>query len=991
MTPTSDLLNLHVSPGGNDRLPGTLATPSADGADGPLASLAGARDAIRRFKAQPGGFFRPVTVHVADGVYELEDTLRFAPEDSGTADAPIRYVAAEGTAPLFSGGRRITGWRESEHNGQRCWVAGLPEVAAGRWNFTRLYVNGAPRQRPRLPKAGFYRFTGLAGFENTSFNWCQGPDRANFAPGEIKAWRNWADVELVSYQLWFDTHHRFKAIDEDTNTVHFHARSLGSLRDERTEFARYFIENVGEALDTPGQWYLDRPTGTLTYLPLPDEKLETAVVVAPRLAELVRLQGDGERRVAHLRFENLAFAHQQWELPPDTPGYIQAAWGVPGAIILEGAERCVLFGCTVAHVNGYGIEVLAGSTGNVVAACAVHDAGAGGIKLGHESCQYQSVQGAIMPERPGLPPLATTVADCTIRDCGHTFPSAIGIWIGNSGWNHVVHNHVFNCTYTGISCGWTWGYAPTRTLANRIEDNHIHHINHREILSDNGGIYTLGRQPGTTVRGNVIHDISCYGYGAWGIYPDEGSSEIRYEHNLVCGTKKAAFSVHYGRDMLVQHNVLALSQDEHLSPGKREMHRTAVFRHNVLVPVNGRIRKGLPANWSAAHYTLEKNLFWPLDGTPLSFNDQTLADQQAQGQHLGSVVADPLFGDAAGGDFSLRTDSPVKRIGFKPHDWSKVGPRLTSARPLTFDEYERRFPLPSREVPVLSVKMELETAPDLIDQLGVASFSVTVSNIGRTAGKGVIRLKGGPKGAAGRPDPGRIDFDLVPGGERREQVTLKVRKGTPAFWLDSESVEGGTVPARALVLMTATWIVRRAVEVQSPREVAGALAKVPVRVLGNPGRTAAEMRLGATVENLLVHARLFSPALRPNLEEPWNGTAIELLAGQPSSDRRQVFLVPRADGRAADGLVLNAAGAGAEPAQDLQVEARPIEGGCELFASIPWSRLGFDSALSARSFEAIADVVNPATDVIEQVCAFDLPAAGWGKHEGRLEIERIQS
>ena len=792
---------LYLAPNGNDAWSGNLSAPNAAQTDGPLATLARARDTIRSRNAAPGLPDGGVTVQIAAGVYELAQTLHFGPGDSGTAGRPVRYVAAPGAAPVISGGRRIGGWRETEHHGRRCWIAELPEVAAGQWHFTRLYVNDAPRRRPRLPKQGFRRFTGLAGCEDSGTSWLKGPHRANFAPGDIRRWHNWQDAELVTYQQWFDTHHRFKEIDENAGVAVFRAKSLGSLKDECGEFARYFVENIFEALDTPGEWYLDRPAGRLYYLPLPEERLETTVIVAPRLAELVRLQGECERRVGHLQFENLVFAHQQWELPLDCPGYIQAAWGVPGALILEGAEHCVFYGCTVAHVNGYGIEMLAGSTANTVAACVVHDAGAGGIKIGHEACVYEScgyatVEGAGVPERKDLPPIAATVADCTIRDCGHVFPSAIGIWIGDSGWNRIVHNHIFHCNYTGISCGWTWGYAATKTVANRIENNHIHHINHREVLSDNGGIYTLGVQPGTVLRANVIHDISCYGYGGWGIYPDEGSSEMRIEQNLVSGTKSAACAVHYGRDNLVQNNVFALSERDHLLLGKREKHRSTLFRRNVVVTANGHVEDA----WDTMRYTAADNLFWSLDGSPFTFGGRTLADLQAAGQNGGAVVADPLFNDAAGGDFALRPDSPARAIGFKPFDTRDAGPRLGAKKALDYAEYARQFPSPPRDEPVVRTAITLLTPTAEVEAGGQAEFAVTLSNAGRDVGRGRIRLSAGPRGVAGKLSVRRFKYELQPGETHTERITLTVAGGAPALWLDSEPSAAHAVPARGLFL-----------------------------------------------------------------------------------------------------------------------------------------------------------------------------------------------
>ena len=152
--------------------------------------------------------------------------------------------------------------------------------------------------------------------------------------------------------------------------------------------------------------------------------------------------------------------------------------------------------------------------------------------------------------------LRNIVDNNLIHDGGKIDPGAVGVWIGRTSYNRVSHNEICDLCYTGISVGWSWGYAPPSAHHNLVELNHIHDIG-RGLLGDMGGIYCLGDSPGTVLRNNLVHDVYDYHTGALAIYTDEGSTGIVIENNIGYGTTYANFHQHYGRENVVRNNICA--------------------------------------------------------------------------------------------------------------------------------------------------------------------------------------------------------------------------------------------------------------------------------------------------------------------------------------------------------------------------------------------------------------------------------------------------
>jgi len=349
---------------------------------------------------------------------------------------------------------------------------------------------------------------------------------------------------------------------------------------------------------------------------------------------------------------------------------------VPGAIYLEGARNCAIENCRIAHVGWYGVEIAHGCSAIRVVGNEIVDVGAGGLKL----------NGADFQGPAHLRTGNSRITDNHVHQCGRVFHAGVGVLSMHSFGNTISHNHIHDLYYSGISCGWVWGYGPSISRDNLIEKNHIHDIG-QGLLSDMGGIYTLGVQPGTVLRGNLIHDVTKLNYGAWCIYPDEGSSHMLIEHNVCYRTNGEVFHQHYGRENIVRNNVFAFGADSVAAHGRADLqHNAFTFERNIFI-TDGKpiLSGGYSALLKWRNIRTDLNLFWDVSGAPLAFKDREgvigLEDWKALGHDHHSIVADPRCADPKQNDFALAPDSPaIVELGFAPIDLSDVGPRPEDKR-----------------------------------------------------------------------------------------------------------------------------------------------------------------------------------------------------------------------------------------------------------------------------------------------------------------------
>ena len=499
--------DFHVSPDGDDANPGTM--------DNPFRSVARAQRAVReRIAKKPSA---NVEVQIRKGVYQLASPLSLGPTDSGSEQLRVTYAAASGEKVVLSGGRRIKEWKPHEDG---IWVAHLPEIAAGEWRFRQLFVNGRRAVRARTPNASdrtrYWRLLdGRIAKDLTSHTVSLDPALSAKLPSS-------QDMEIVVLKNWATLHKRVQNIDRAKGRVVLHPPHVKYFSSNRPRrgCACFFV-NALEFLDEPGEWFGDRKTGMLYYLPRPDEDMRTARVVVPRLTRLLSLTGKPDRPVRNVHFRGLTFLHAALPLPQEGHHGRQAcfrygldnfAGRMPSAITWRHVADSSMVGCRIAHVGGGGIDLEDGCHSNLIEGNHVWDTAGNGIGLGGANDAK-------------LVPTNNRIANNYVHHCGAVYLGACGIWVGFAQKTLVSHNLVCHLPYTGISFGWQWNPQPTAAREYTIEHNHVHDVM-REV-SDGGALYSLGYQPGTIVRHNHLHDVhrSEHAHAAPnnGIFFDQGS------------------------------------------------------------------------------------------------------------------------------------------------------------------------------------------------------------------------------------------------------------------------------------------------------------------------------------------------------------------------------------------------------------------------------------------------------------------------------------
>jgi parallel beta-helix repeat protein len=661
-----------VSPSGNDAWSGKLPAPNAAATNGPFRTLDKARDAVRALRPTNGA-----VVTIRRGDYRLDQPFTLGPEDSGSEGHPIVYRAYPGEKPRITGARAITGFKPWKGDILQCDLRaqGFPEV-----RFRQLFCNGQRQVLARYPNldrddphAGQWAYI-EAPSKDPGFKF------QPYAP-DLKGWTDVSQAEVFLFHKynWYNTILPVAGIDNATRTVALGGAPLDAIVGDGAE--RYYFQNVLEALDSPGEWYLDYKTEILYFWP--PVPLDQAEVEAPVAEDIIKLLPGA----SHIILRGLT-----------------VEMGDATGLDMRDTVHCLAAGCTVRNT---GVSRQIGSPGPWESRAGIciaggHDNGAVGNDISDTGSHGIFIAGG---DQKTLTPGHNYAENNVIHHTGVVWAQGCGARLEGVG-NRFSRNLIYDCPRIGIIFG---GNDQV------VEYNHIHHTNSQTC--DTGAIYTAGRTwltpRGCIVRYNYIHDIGGYGregkewkypYYSWGIYLDDLSCGVDVIGNIVVGGKRGGVHLHNSRDNLVANNIFIEGLDQQIecngwaNGGEWQPQYEKNWDEYKLLPAWAKYRYFRETDPRTAtqmahnqflhnifYYTGEKARLFKGSRLPL---DQTVSDYNLVYHPGGPILtgvtsADPLPGTP---DLAPNGDFERGNLGEMPEDWSWQVRPTDKSRALLTDE-----------------------------------------------------------------------------------------------------------------------------------------------------------------------------------------------------------------------------------------------------------------------------------------------------------------
>jgi len=667
------------------------ADASDVGADGSFASpfktIQQARDAVRQSKASLNGEMTDdITVYIREGTYVLTESLLFDERDSGTNGKTITYCAYPGETPKIVAAKHVfTDWTLGENgvwmslggpdypmsrlilqSGDTVIPARIPNMTGGKNTYfeaVRVGTNGSTESKTSFSVKASDGIPEIS--DMSSLNAVIWPN------GD--GWYNWTLQSRKVTNIEQGTDERIFKLSQATSYV----INNGS---------RYYLEGAKEFLDCEGEFYYNRESGTLEFIPPSGvEMAEDFVVYASSDFAAIKVGVVGSKNIVkNIRFEGL-----------EITGVGKGASGFG----MYGVENIDIYGCRIHDLAGTGIRC---------------DDIASDITV--EGNEIYNVNTGVLMVSNLYSDKVSRVSHNTITN-NHIYNmngSGAGISVAESAYNVISHNRVHGSGRIGI---WVYGaylksnYIDSETFEGYFgeitEDNvlefmrsHDNVIEYNDVFDcmndsqDGGPIYT-SRSHHNIIRYNNIHDSYIPDIGPQpgmnGLYLDDDSdcNEVYgnsvYNISGINGGNLAVALAVTGNENVLTNNIVA---NNGIGASKKPTGVRFYGPNSHDNTATGNIYYNSGTNVLTSTYSFgvsqsDNNIIYnptlddPDDVSSYTFtiNYESIGSQQfgavstdvwrqQRGYDTNTIAQDPLFMDAANDDFRFGIGSPAIEKGF---------------------------------------------------------------------------------------------------------------------------------------------------------------------------------------------------------------------------------------------------------------------------------------------------------------------------------------
>lgn len=714
-TPAHDI---YVTPDGDDSNPGTKEKP--------VTTLEAARDLIRQYKAindlPEGG----ITVWIGKGQYNLKGPLILNENDSGEPGAPIIWRSFFNEHVSVSGGKcipsekfiRVTNSsilsRLSKSAARNVMEVSLNELGIYDYGQIKqfghaisvcpapieLFFNHDAMTLARYPNNGYIKIGKVIDGGSVPRNRDYSGRGARFEYTDPRH-AKWAGQKDVWFQGSFnygfaDDNILVESIDPEKKQVKLATPSLYGVAHGR-DFQHYIARNILDELDSPGEWYLDRVSGTLYFWP-PDDLAGSSIMVSILEDPIICLEGARYVTIRDLTIEVGRGIGIYIERGANNliAGCTVRNLGTSGIFMGQGARQTFpgithddyegvpvsrRIGNLQGHIYKYTSWDRKAGSNHGILSCDVYNTGCGGIYLSGGS-------------KRKLIPGNNYVENCKVYNYNRRNKFLwSGINIDGCG-NRISHCEIFDSEWQAI-------YVHGNEHV--FEFNNIHHVT---LNSDDTSPWYIGRDPsdrGNVIRYNYFHHIGNPNRMNMGIYCDDSSTDVLVYGNVFykMNTKHGVLFTNSGWDLKMKNNIVIepLSYTVEISS---PFYTWARGSGPAMFGEDGLLRKRLTENvniyqspYSERYPELINYLHPIIDGKEwegmrprrnvLSGNlivggpeePVNLRGEHAQCESVNNyrTDTDPGFVDYPNENFNLRPDSEVfqKIPGFEPIPFDKMG------------------------------------------------------------------------------------------------------------------------------------------------------------------------------------------------------------------------------------------------------------------------------------------------------------------------------